>query len=290
LRQRLAELVATREGDVLAKFVFLTPCSADVQSAVHRVTYMEEQLSIQGHSTQTFFGKRGALAGHPYTRVTLGAVVRCLCALRDTDVLVVHRAGDPISALLARIHKRLRGTLVFDIDDAVYLRWNILTTSVPEIVSMSDIVLVGSHTIADYCQRWNQNVHILPSGADTSLFHPNARTRSDHELTIGWMGDGRVHGENLELLLEPLLALAKERRFRLKLVSSLGSPVIRDAFARLARQVDVDFGSPHWMDISAIPRMIRDFDISVMPLLDNEFNRAKWKSRLLPAEWAKTGT
>jgi len=245
------------------------------------VSYVVEELAKQGHLTKSFFGKRGGIAGHVYSRMTLGAAVKCLSAIPQADVLVVHRAGDPITALLIKVQKRLGGMLVFDIDDAVYLRWNILTMSIPQIVKASDFVVVGSHEIANYCRQWNKNVHIIPSGVDTNLFHPSSRVRSKHKPVVGWLGDGRVHGRNLEVLVEPLLALADRCDFKFKMVSALGSSYIRGAFSKLAARIEIDFGLRRWVDISLIPEMVSDFDVSVMPLIDDDFNRAKGGQKLL---------
>jgi len=245
------------------------------------VRYVADELAKLGYLTRSFFGKRGRIMGHRYTRITLGAAVCCLRALPEIEVLVVHRAGDPVVGLLAKIHKRQGGILVFDIDDATYLRWNILTTRISQIVRESDLVIVGSHAIADHLREWNHNVHILPSGVDTALFRPSLHLGVVRKPVIGWLGDGPAHVRNLELIVEPLQALANHHDFKFKMVSSLGSPQIRKAFAKLASRVEVDFGSPEWVDIHRIPELVGDFDVSVMPLSDDAFNRSKAGQKLL---------
>ena len=52
-------------------------------------------------------------------------------------------------------------------------------------------------------------------------------------------------------------------------------------FAPLRGRVHVDFGPNDWVGISEIPGLISNFDISVMPLLDTEFNRGKAGQKLV---------
>ena len=98
---------------------------------------------------------------------------------------------------------------------------------------------------------------------------------------VGWLGDGRVHGANLRILAKPLARLSTTDQFRLKLVSALGSKEIRELFGPLQGRVEVDYGRDDWVDLSAIPSLIGDFDISVMPLVDNAFNRGKAGQKLI---------
>jgi len=99
--------------------------------------------------------------------------------------------------------------------------------------------------------------------------------------TIGWLGDARVHANNLRVILAPLRRLAKTHAFKLKLVSALGNPEIFETFGELATQIQVEYGSQHWVDISQIPDLMKDFDISVMPLVDNDYSRAKAGQKIL---------
>src|SRR5438128_7493700 len=263
------------------RVVFVTEGTSSAQSVVHRVAYMKESLLARGDEAEIFYGTEGTILGHRFQRASIDSIIRTLLSLSDIDALVVHRAADPATRLIARIANKLRVPIMFDFDDAIHLRWNILSAGVSSLLRRSDAVSAGSHALAQYSALLNSNVHLVPSPVDTGLFQPPKVGNHKKVPTIGWMGDGRVHARNLETIVEPLLELAAHMPFRLKLVSALGNPQVFTAFRRLERCVEVDYGSSIWRDITEIPEMMADFDISVMPLIDTGFNRGKAGQKLL---------
>ena len=64
-------------------------------------------------------------------------------------------------------------------------------------------------------------------------------------------------------------------------MSALGNRKIYDVFKELERHVEVDYGLKQWVEISRIPDLIKDFDISVMPLVDTAYSRAKAGQKIL---------
>src|SRR5207249_11431027 len=164
-----------------------------------------------------------------YTHVRPSSHLRALTALRNLNCLVVHRAADPIVAGMAAMARRHDVPVIFDLDDAIYLRFNPLAVLVRRMIGRSDAVTAGSHSIAEYCSKYNENVNVITGWVDTDLFEPQQHYSSSPVPIIGWMGDGRVHERNLNLLVEPLLELARRETFKLKFVSTLGSAAIKEA-------------------------------------------------------------
>ena len=264
------------------RIFFLAEGGPRTQSTVHRVVFMAEHLRSLGHDVTVHFGKEGAVLGRRYNRTKIGSIWRTLSARPKPDVLIIHRVGDPLTELLVRFSRSAGIRVIYDLDDAVYLRLNALTLSVGYMIEAANAVTASSHAIAEYCSKLNANVFIVPSSVDTRLFRPPARRKRDGSPpVIGWLGDGRVHAANLRILAEPLTILSKKDGFRLKLVSALGSREVREMFAPLRGRVHVDFGPNDWVGISEIPGLISNFDISVMPLLDTEFNRGKAGQKLV---------
>lgn len=261
--------------------MFVTEGIPSTQSVVHRVAYTKESLAKRGDQVSVLYGKETTVLGHRFQRASFLSTIRSLLAFGDLDALVVHRAADPFTAMIASIGRRHGIPVVFDLDDAIYLRWNILSAWARNLIRTSDAVTAGSHALVQYATRLNSNVHLVPSPVDTETFRPSILRQHNAVPTVGWMGDGRVHESNLKVIVEPLLQLALRVQFKLKLVSALGNPRILKAFQPLEKYIDVDYGPSEWMAINEIPNLMAEFDISLMPLLDTDFNRGKAGQKLL---------
>jgi len=168
-----------------------------------------------------------------------------------------------------------RRKMIFDFDDAIYLH-SFLKTKV--LTKLADAVIVGSHSLADWAKKYNKNVYIIPTSLSFPLYDKYSRfKRTENEkFTIGWMGNGPAHYENLKILVPVFEKLIKEGlKFKFILVGSLANQKVYDLF-RGIKALDVKFiDALDWSDSEAMPKMIQNFDIGLMPLLDSEWNRGK---------------
>src|SRR2546427_1760172 len=172
---------------------FLAEGGPTTQSTAHRVVYMADYLRSVGYDVTIHFGKESSVLGRRYNRARATSIWRTLTAGPKPQVLVLHRAADPLTELLVRWCKSTGIRVVYDLDDAVYLRVNALTLSIGYMLRASDAVTTSSHAIAEYCSKFNSNVFLVPSSVDTRVFHPSLRRRQDGLPVVGWLGDGRVH-------------------------------------------------------------------------------------------------
>jgi glycosyltransferase involved in cell wall biosynthesis len=192
--------------------------------------------------------------------------------------------------LILCVYKLFGRKVIFDYDDAVYLfhyqsRYKVLARLwylfLPKIIKRSDVAIAGSHFLAQYARNLNTNVYLIPTPVDTAIFLPQSEvSRDKQEITIGWMGEANLHVENLRLLAEPLAELSKKYKLRLKLVSGLGVKEVRQIFERI-ETLNVDYGLDHLVDISEIPSLMSDFDISVMPLREGGASEGKCAMKAL---------
>ena len=168
-----------------------------------------------------------------------------------------------------------RRKMIFDFDDAIYLHSFFKTKT---LAKLAEAVIVGSHSLADWAKKYNKNVFIIPTSVSFSLYDKYGRfKRAENEkFTIGWMGNASDHYENLKILVPVFEKLIKEGlKFKFILVGSLGNQKVYDLF-RGIKALDVEFiDALDWSDSEAMPRMIHNFDIGLMPLLDSEWNRGK---------------
>jgi glycosyltransferase involved in cell wall biosynthesis len=201
------------------------------------------------------------------------------------DVAIVQRDLFPFGPpLLERMLMRRANSLVYDTDDATYLR-PVFTPRTPmqrlrrfdkvaEVVRYARWVSVATEPIAAWARRYNPRVDVVPMCVDLREYDAVSRQRSavsrqtsDGPLVIGWAGTAGGLGY-LEKLAPVLRDVAREREFVLRVVSGgyrrVNVPGVRSE-ARPWRGLD---------DLAS-------FDIGLVPLDDTPFERAKFPFKLL---------
>ncbi len=189
---------------------------------------------------------------------------------KTSDLLVVQKRTFPswVLQLLARMNPRI----IFDLDDAIYLQPE-RRSQVLRLIKMADWVIAGNRTLADYVRSYNPHVWIIPTVVDTRLYAPpeGPRHAGDERIVLGWIGINPNRGDLFPL--KPVfdgLADRYQGRVVLRIVSS--SPLVMET--RLA----VEFVP--WT-IEAGQHSLQQFDIGLMPLADNEWNRGKCAFKLI---------
>jgi glycosyltransferase involved in cell wall biosynthesis len=201
-------------------------------------------------------------------RLVLRTVARLGAAFRRADVIFVQREamlfGPPlIEWLAARVRRR---PLVLDLDDATWiayrspvygrlatlLKW---PSKTDRLIRWARVVTCGSPNIAAYAASLGAETVLVPTVADTRLFHPR-QTPPPEVPVVGWIG---THGTYpfLQRLLPLFERLAREVRFELVIIGSGGKADTRPW--NLEREAD-DF---------------RSLDVGVYPIGDDAWSAAK---------------
>ena len=171
---------------------------------------------------------------------------------------LIYRAGVPI---------------VFDFDDAIfvsykspsgYLSYLKFAKKTATICRMSAHVIVGNPYLADYARQFNQHVTIVPTTIDTDRYDI-PRKESTDPAVIGWTGSHSTV-QHLDTLRGALQRLAKEERFRLRVV---GTPTYE------LEGVDVEI--KQWRSDSEA-QDLADVSIGVMPLPDDNWSKREVRS------------
>ncbi len=192
--------------------------------------------------------------------------------LRDAesfDVVFQQRLSVPFSAFLERRLARRNPHLVFDFDDAIYQ-----TESGPnarrarvfrEVVGLARGLVAGTDYLAEKAGR---PATVIPTVIDTDHYLPAPQKRRD-TLVIGWIGTASNFPNFAELL--PVLAHLAERhpQLRFRIVADREPPF---TLPRL------DY-SPWHKDREIAD--LQSFDIGIMPLADNDWNRGKCAFKLI---------
>lgn len=173
--------------------------------------------------------------------------------------------------LLLTWHKITGSKLVFDLDDALYVRFPWSTRA---LCRHSDVVIVANHGLADYARQFSRRVFVVPTSIDLKVYElPGSPSPTRDIPVIGWIGTC-WNLRYLSILATPLKRLKLSNKFVLTLVtdpSSVG-----------------EVGLPPQIPLRIIPWTLKDFvqnlagfDVGVCPLPDNEWTRGKSSYKVL---------
>lgn len=160
--------------------------------------------------------------------------------------------------------------VVFDFDDAIYLGEK--AAHVAGICARAAWVTAGNDQLAGFARRHTDRVTVLPTVVDCEAYV----VRRDHErpgrrVRVGWLGSDRSIAETLVPSLDMLGRLRDELGFELVVVSK-PKPVLP---ATLGPWQFVEW-SP-----ATETRIAELFDVGIMPLVDEPYERGKCGLKLL---------
>lgn len=187
---------------------------------------------------------------------------------RNYDLVVLQKKLLPpvFITLLSWTSQRL----VFDFDDAIYIRHDSKEKMVSSsrmskfirTVRRSDLVLAGNIILSEFAGQYNDRVVIIPSAVETRNIPVKQHRAENGRTVIGWVG-GTGNLIHLNLVSPVLQRLATRYAIELRVLSSqtLDIPGVETRFV------------PWELETQA--REIAEFDIGLMPLPDNMHTRGK---------------
>jgi glycosyltransferase involved in cell wall biosynthesis len=215
-----------------------------------------------------------------YTKKVLLGIKLALRRIRDVihaneyDIIVIAReAFFTGSTIFERALSRRTGKIIFDFDDSIWL--NVISNNnrffsslkdglkTARIIRLSDKVFAGNEFLANYAKKFNDNVVIIPTTIDTDAYQPVYYTNKK-TVTIGWSGSVSTI-EHFEFAI-PTLRMLKDKYKERIAIKVIG---------------DGNFFEPS-LNIKGIPWTsetelddLREIDIGIMPLPDNEWTWGK---------------
>ncbi len=202
-----------------------------------------------------------------------------LLKVKHFDLVIIHCEVFPFVPAFLEFFL-LKVPFVYDCDDAFYLRYRLgrfywlrplLGSKFDHLLTAAKAVTAGNADLAAYALRFSSNVTVLPSVVDTDNYRPDETPQtgqSSDPFTVGWIGSPST-APYLQLLVEPLQQLARERYVRLLVV---GGPAPAIAGVEVIEQP--------WSLEQEVP-LIQQFDVGVMPLPDTPWSRGKCAYKLI---------
>lgn len=188
------------------------------------------------------------------------------------DAVFVNR--DLAGSVMAheRLLLRRNPRVVFDFDDAIYLgaRNERLVRFMCERAAW---VTPGNGHLAEWARQWSDRVTVIPTVIDTDRYTPRVFAEEDRArpMRVGWTGSDNSLRATLLPYLDMIARAQREVPFELVIISNtdpaLRTPGLRWRF--------------HPWSAEEEGEIARLFDVGIMPLVDDEFQRGKCGLKLL---------
>jgi len=200
----------------------------------------------------------------------------------QADVVVIQRDLFPFGPpILERLLARRTARLVYDTDDATYLRPAFTPNTlfqrlrrfdkVADLVRRARWVSVASEPIAAWARHYNSNVSVLPMAVDLAEYDRARRPHGPADpVVLGWAGTAA--GLRYLEALAPVLRQVAERH-------PIVVRVISGGYARVCLP-DLPVEARPWRADSALEDLA-GFDVGLVPLDDTPFEQAKFPFKLL---------
>jgi len=209
----------------------------------------------------------------PNKGVLILNTLKNISVIKKNDVIILQRTiYSKYFFILIIVYKYLfRRKIIFDFDDAIYLH-SFFKTKL--LTKMSNSVVVGSHALYDWAKKYNKNVYLIPTSIKYENYLANQKELFERSetFTIGWVGNGPAHYENLKIIKEVLLGLNPDKKIKFILVGAMNSDQVHSLFDDV-RGVVIELIDE--LKPELVPEIIKTFDVGVMPLIDNKWSQGK---------------
>ena len=203
------------------------------------------------------------------------AKLKVFKSVNQYDLLFIQRKR--FSVFWLKLIKKNARKIVYDFDDSVmhrsskHLRHESKTRvkMFKNMVNASDHVIAGNKYLQQNTIPYTQNVTIIPSPIDISLYPQKTYSEKSDTITLGWVGaHGSIHYMKK---MKPIFETLGKRNDKLKL------KIVCDTFFDCENMV-VD--KKQWSEKDEVAD-IQSFDIGLMPLMDDPWSHGKCGLKIL---------
>jgi glycosyltransferase involved in cell wall biosynthesis len=179
-----------------------------------------------------------------------------------------HQAFPYVPFLLERFAKIINPHMILEFDDAIYLTF-LHRKKIPRLIKMSKHVIVGNNFLKDYVLQFNSNATVIPTVVNTEWYKSKKKYRCYGKLNIGWIG-----------LAYNLPYLQKLSGILQKLRIEIGEFVFTIISSKGSKLDDVEVMFKQWSFDTEVKEICK-FDIGIMPLSDDEWDKGKCGLKVL---------
>jgi glycosyltransferase involved in cell wall biosynthesis len=164
--------------------------------------------------------------------------------------------------------------LIFDFDDAIWLQ-NVSDANknlsflknadkTGDIIKLSDLIFAGNQYLADYAAQFNQQIVIVPTTIDTSVYLPRNNNAPREQVCIGWSG-------SFSTIQHFALAIPALKRIKEEFGTRVTFKIIGD---KTYYCQELETQGVAWIAATELEDL-SEIDIGIMPLPDDEWAKGK---------------
>ncbi|PWS28190.1 hypothetical protein DHW03_11615 [Pedobacter yonginense] len=229
--------------------------------------------------TQLFSNKSSSLF-YLFSRVLL-RIFQVLFKISKKDLVVIEYELIPFFPPLLEYYLKLRGIkFILDYDDAIFHNYDksrhqlvqkLFGKKIPTIMKIATHITTGSPYLTAYAKLYNNSVTEIPTSVSNSRYMFENEYVENDILNIGWVGS-KTTSKNVIAILDAFKSLENFVPYKLSLIGFDDSliPFLKD----------IKYSIIEWNE-SSEPIEISKFDVGIMPLEDNLFNRGKCGFKLV---------
>jgi glycosyltransferase involved in cell wall biosynthesis len=215
----------------------------------------------------------------PVSEILLGYFERIIQILnkKKFDLIWLQQEAFPwIPSFIENIIVSRKTKIVADYDDAFFHRYDqnknlivrsLLKDKIDSVMEYSNMVLAGNNYLLERAKLNNKNVKLFPTVVDTNTFK-NINPIKDDVFTIGWIGSPGT-SKYIKLIEDVLKEVSLEKDIRINLIG-----------ANNIKINGVSLNHIKW-DQNTEVEEISKFDVGIMPLPDNPWERGKCGFKLI---------
>jgi len=168
---------------------------------------------------------------------------------------------------------------VYDTWDADYARF---PTNASILFNRTDLIICTSQQILNKAIDENPtgNAAYIPPSVDADLFNPSVKPPEKYDtkdFVIGWLGNAKVHENNLQLLADNLKDVADDS-ITLRIVQ--GGAELSPKLKRELESLQINCELIDYVEHDHAPLVIASFDVGLAPLCDTEFDRGRSEEKV----------
>jgi glycosyltransferase involved in cell wall biosynthesis len=166
----------------------------------------------------------------------------------------------------------LNNNLIYDIDDAVFMRGKFPAFGVNKLINRASLIFAGNAYLESYCSQFNKNVVVLPTPVNTKLFKPCAIKDELDLFVVGWSGTSSSFNY--------IAAIEDDLLFFFKSHPSSVFKIVADRFPFELTKLLPYIVFQKWSVESEV-QSIQSFSVGIMPIEKNEWARGKCSYKML---------